>query len=113
MIDEDRSMKIVEITTPYKPRYPVYLRIGDWNLKDPISYNYAMGTRERGLSVYALDASGNPIVPDRSEWADVDLNDRLRSNDPKFLVQGRRVGTGHDGEPLLVNVRVVGEWKPR
>jgi hypothetical protein len=91
---------------------PVYLRIGDWDrtTDTPRSRNYALGETEAGLSVYDLDADGQPIVPAEGEWAEHDLRDRLRSNDPKYLVRGRLVGQGHDGEPLLSHVQVVGPW---
>lgn len=90
---------------------PVYLRVGTWNPASPYSGNYARGEREAGLSVYDLK-DGVPVVPEESEWAEVDMLDRLRSDQPKFLVQGLLVGEGHDGEPLLGNVVVVGLWQP-
>lgn len=89
---------------------PVYLRIGDWNPAWPHSRNHAMGAIEVGVSVYDLDTLGRPIVPAESEWASVDLAERLASDAAKHLVQGRLVGEGHDGEPLLTDVVVVGEW---
>ncbi len=91
---------------------PVYLRIGDWNPASPRSRNYALGEIEAGLSVYDLDFCGEPIVPPESEWAEVDMRDRLASDEPKYLVQGMLVGVGHDGEPLLGEPVVIGEWKP-
>lgn len=90
---------------------PVYLRVGTWNPASPYSGNYARGEREAGLSVYDLN-DGQPVVPEESEWAEVDMLERLRSDQPKFLVQGLLVGEGHDGEPLLGNVVVVGLWQP-
>ena len=93
------------------PSKPVFLRVGDWNVSNPKSWNHARGKREKGLSVYALDDSGKPIIPDVGEWADVDFHQRMRSEEPKYLVQGRVLKTmGHDGEPLLSGVYVVGEW---
>lgn len=91
------------------PERPVYLRIGTWNPCHPYSRNYAGGEQETGLSVYALK-NDQPVAPTRSEWAEDDLRDRLASDDPKFLVQGHPVGQGHDGEPLLCHVAVVGLW---
>jgi hypothetical protein len=89
---------------------PLYLRIGDWNLEDPRSYNHAMGEREAGLSAYDLDDDLRPIVPQEGEWAEEDMLDRLASDLPRHLVTGRLVGEGHDGEPLLDQVRIVGSW---
>lgn len=94
------------------PSAPVYLRVGTWNPDRPISKNYATGSQEAGLSVYELDRTGKPIVPSEGEWAEDDMQDRLASSDPKFLVQGMVVGRGGDGEPVLDDVRVVGTWHP-
>lgn len=89
-----------------------YLRIGEWDRTNPRprSRNYATGEIEVGLSVYDLDEVGNPIAPPDSEWAEDDLRDRIKSADPKFIVTGQLVGIGHDGEPLLSDIVVVGEW---
>lgn len=103
------------------PKQKTYLRIGNWDPKNPLSKNYAMGKIEAGLSVYELDAKGNPIVPSDGEWAAEDLADRMRGTSQKFLVQGDRVGVGHDGEILLSDPKVVGgvpsempsQFKPR
>lgn len=94
------------------PGAPVYLRVGAWDPARPRSRNHALGRPEPGLSVYALDGEGMPVVPEEGEWAEEDLHERLRSAEPKFLVQGRVVGRGHDGEPLLGRVFVVGAWEP-
>ena len=106
-------IRIVEHSMPTRqrdPSRPVYLRIGTWNPADPRSHNYAVGDIEAGLSVYDLDDAGQPIVPDEAEWAEVDLRERLRSNEPKFLVQGEVCGQGHDGEALLSDPVVVDMW---
>jgi hypothetical protein len=115
--DLRRWMRLVETEAEHDmptgerdPAAPVYLRIGAWNPANPISRNYAKGDIESGLSVYDLDNSGQPVVPDEAEWAATDMHERLRSNDPKFLVQGQYCGEGHDGEPLLSKVVVVGMW---
>lgn len=97
-------------TAKRDPARPVYLRIGTWNPNYPISHNYATGDIESGLSAYDLKDDGQPVVPEESEWAETDMLERLRSTDPKFLVQGDYVGEGHDGEPLLGNPVVVGLW---
>lgn len=97
-------------TAKQDPQRPVYLRIGAWNPRDPRSHNYARGDIEAGLSVYDLDAAGQPVVPEEGEWAEVDMRDRLASTEPKFLVQGDYCGEGHDGEPLLAHPVVVGHY---
>jgi hypothetical protein len=88
-----------------------YLRIGDWNPDDPRSSNYAKGKKEKGLSVYELDRQGNPIAPQESEWAEADLRDRLKSDEPKYLVSGRHIGKGGDGEPILAEPVIHGPWE--
>jgi len=42
------------------------------------------------------------------EWSELDKQTRLRSDDPKFLVQGTVIAWGGEGEPLLEKPRVVG-----
>jgi 8-oxo-dGTP pyrophosphatase MutT (NUDIX family) len=93
------------------PSQPVYLRVGTWNPATERSGNYAAGKMEKGVSVYALGPHGDPVVPPEGEWAADDLRDRMRGDEPKFLVQGKLVGRGNDGEPLLRKVRVVGFHK--
>lgn len=91
---------------------PVYLRIGDWDPAFPVSRNYATGDHEIGLSVYELDAEGMPVEPQEAEWAGADMRERLAGDQPKHLVTGSLVGWGHDGEPLLADVGIVGAWTP-
>jgi hypothetical protein len=107
------NQKAIDLGLPVAERdagEPIYLRIGTWNPVNPRSTNHAMGEIEAGLSVYDLDAAGKPVVPEEGEWAADDLADRLKGDGPKFLVQGRLVGEGHDGEPLLAEIKVVGEF---
>ena len=100
-------------TAKHDPQQPVYLRVGTWNPDNPRSTNYALGEVEAGLSVYELTPAGEPITPAESEWAEIDKHERLASGEPKFVVQGVLVGEGHDGEPLLQEVVVVGKWRGR
>lgn len=92
---------------------PLYLRIGDWDRSTPTprSSNFATGDIEAGLSVYDLK-DGQPVVPEEGEWAEQDMRERLASDDPKYIVRGRLVGQGHDGEPLLSHVQIVRNWSP-
>lgn len=87
-----------------------YLRLGPWP-EDERSRCWATGTIEEGVSVYALDPQGQPVAPS-GEWAEVDLHERLALDEPKWLVTGDLVGTGHDGEPLLRNLTIVRRWQP-
>lgn len=95
------------------PDNTVYLRIGPWRKQ---SHNFSTGQPEAGVSVYDLDAKGNPTINELDasdiEFAWLDLRDRMRSDEPKYLVTGRIVGMGGDGEPLLDDVRLVGHWTP-
>jgi hypothetical protein len=95
----------------HDPSNQIYLRIGDWNPDHPYSNDFACGEVESGLSVYDLDENANPILPPEGEWAQDDLRDRLRNDDPKYVVQGLLRGEGHDGEPLLCDLAIVGEWR--
>lgn len=98
-----------------------FLRVGDWD-KSETSGNYAEGRREPGVSVYELHPpdspyAGAPKLPSGPDADDMnveeDFNSRMRSDEPKHLVTGKVLPVrGHDGEPLLKNVKRVGEWKP-
>lgn len=94
-------------TVAYQPEQPLYLRCGRWDPNSERSLNFAKGSIEAGLSVYAIDDHGRVIIPEQGEWAAADLQQRLRVQQPRWFVQGQRIGSGHDGEPLLHDVRVV------
>lgn len=116
----------------------VYLRFGDWDPKER-SNNWVTGHPEGGVSVYELNKHGNPIDPDSAMNRDEhlpdddydkrgnDTSDELRGrvhnaerafhngvwdakNARAHLVTGDHVGFGHDDEPLLTNVKRVGDW---
>lgn len=92
-----------------------YLRFGDVP-EGERSFNHAEGTREDGVSVYDLH-HGRPAIDYISEHGN-DLHDELeerlrghrREGLPAHVVTGDHVGFGHDGEPLLNNVRVLHPW---
>jgi len=86
-----------------------YLRIGEWHPSET-SRNYSAGKIEPGVSVYGLDAAGRPVVPLQGEWAAEDLSSRMAGKEPKYLVEGDHVGIGHDGEPLLKNLKIIGDY---
>ena len=108
----------------------VYLRFGDWH-PDERSVNHAQGWREEGVSAYHLDKEGHPVDPDPKLERDpeeygndpaeemgwrVQRAERVRARgehshtDVAHLVKGEHAGMGYDGEPLLQNVRRVGDW---
>jgi len=95
----------------HDPSAPVSLRVGDWDPARPYSPDHSCGKTEAGLSVYDLDPAGSPVEPAEGEWAHDDLRDRLLGGEPKHVVQGLLRGEGHDGEPLLSDPAVVGEWR--
>jgi len=103
----------------YKQGEETYLRYGKWP-ENERSNNFATGTREKGVSVYPLEHhGGTPLNWDDNGELDAHTFKYLRTADPmqkllvrlqpdlehpRFLVQGREVGEGHDGEPLLRGV---------
>lgn len=105
--------------------YGVYLRFGHWP-HDERSTNWVTGDRERGVSAYALDSRGEPVPPQTENELDYDpeheMHGRVRAAEVRreegiihpdktaHLVRGEHIGTGYDGEPLLKNVRRVGDW---
>lgn len=86
-----------------------YLRIGRWRI-DECSVCTQTGDIEPGVSSYEIADDRHIVVPDGAESALEDLRARLAGEEVCFLVQGRRVGTGHGGEPLLTDVVRVGIW---
>lgn len=113
-------------------KHGVYLRFGDWP-SDERSQNHVTGWKEEGVSAY--DTKGGhylePEDPDPDmlreggEYDEYGTNDTLEEmknrrqralrhpdqpSNRGHIVKGSMVGVGHDGEPLLRNVREVGEW---
>jgi hypothetical protein len=103
--DEHHEMK-----WPRKTPSKVYVRFGLFS-KGSRSFNYSTKKKERGLSVYNArmeeDCTVSLIVDDPT----------LKLNPFKcaaqlvghlvWIVSGREVGKGSDGEPLLVEVRIL------
>ncbi|MEX1550468.1 hypothetical protein [Enterococcus sp. 5B7_DIV0075] len=79
----------------------VYLRFGIIP-DDERSYNYISKGYEDGVSVFEM-RNEKPVL------SSLQLLDSYsgRNNMQAFLVTGDRVGTGHDGEPLLKNVQYI------
>jgi hypothetical protein len=100
--------RILDTISSMGASQPVYLRVGDWHPSET-SRNYAEGGTEAGVSVYRLH-DGHPVTPEGDEES-ADIHARLAGDDPKHLVTGREVGTGAQGEPLLRDVRHVGEYE--
>ena len=106
-------------------QFGAYLRLGDWP-EDERSMNHATGWKEEGVSVYEMNHIGHPLDPDpggESESGDTygDMMNRFHRSrrggdwtdspaDRAHIVTGEMVGVGHDGEPVLNNVRKVGNY---
>lgn len=98
-----------------------YVRFGE-PPKSGRSANYATGKLERGVSVYqaTVTPEGHHVidVPDEGEWAEQDLRDRIRKSQANeeghtaYLVHGKIVGRGGDGEPLLKAIKIIGTIDP-
>lgn len=91
---------------------PLYIRWGALP-KGGKSRNHATGQLERGVSVYA--ARYNPLL-DVYEYADTALVGAaityLIAGVKAYLVTGKEIGTGSDGEPLLREVEILAELQP-
>lgn len=100
-----------ELLPESSSRLPAYLRFGDWPASER-SGNYIDGGYERGVSVYPLHVGPGGVQPEVPASGPVmDLWDRLDDKStPRYLVEGRAVGRGADGEPLLRDVRKLGPY---
>lgn len=96
-------------SNPRTPPAAVYVRFGKWGRRHR-SINFHTGDTEKGMSVYPakLTADGHVALADDDrlrltpdDCAEV-LNGRLA-----FVVTGKEVGMGSDGEPLLVGVKLL------
>ena len=87
----------------------VFVRYGDLPANG-ISANHADGTSESGVSVYRglhLEATGEAIaLPATNAQTCGMLTIAAR---PMYIVSGREVGTGSDGEPVLADAKIVAE----
>lgn len=78
------------------------------------SYNYASGEYEPGVSVYRGKQTANgevkvfPSTPDEL-WGV--MNFKAHGVDI-FVVSGKEIGVGSDGEPLLENVKIIRKVNP-
>lgn len=96
--------KIVAMRKPA----PIFLRFGHFQSETgERSMNWHTGEYERGISVYPAFLVGGMVRP-ISEWMDDihgawdSLKDRTR-----YVLTGRVVGEGSDGEPLLALSTIV------
>ena len=94
----------------------VYLRFG--GLPEGGRSSAGFGFRECGVSVYPGSAlsDGSYVLDFRRTVLGIDtryLRALLLNARPLYLVQGRRVGTGGTGEPVLSDVRIVEEVPAR
>ena len=103
-MEEDR----IAFTFPRTPPSKVYIRFGKWG-RGQRSINFHTGDREKGLSVYPArltsdgyaELSDDGLVLTAEDCAE-DINGRLA-----FVLTGKEVGTGSDGEPVLVSIKLL------
>lgn len=67
------------------------------------SYNHIMGNYEDGISVFALDNNGVPVIDNLQLVEDLTGRADLIAT----IVTGDRIGTGFDGEPLIANAKYI------
>jgi hypothetical protein len=92
------------------PRRDAYVRFGEWPANERSARHIEPGF-EQGVSVYPLHVGRNGAQPEVPLGGPVlDLWDRLASDEPRFLVEGRRVGRGLDNEPVLRDVEALGPY---
>lgn len=95
----------------------VYLRFGDLP-PCGTSTAYLFGARECGVSVYPGTrlADGSYVLDFRRPLLGIDtrfLSSLLWMGRPLYVVEGRQVGVGGCGEPVLEDARIVEEVPPR
>lgn len=102
----------------------LFIRFGEWHPTER-SRNYARGGTEDGVSVYDVawrskekrwdvrmpTEADNPHGPEDTFWTL--LKKAEAGEDPVFILKGDVVGVGHDGEPLIRNIRVVKKVDPK
>jgi hypothetical protein len=115
-----------ELFPESNPRRDLFLRFGEVPVGER-SRNFTMGEPgsqwERGVSVYDLAPRDvdrfepapfdyprhlQPMMPENGSR--FDFLERLESREPRYIVQGRRVGRGADWEPVLRDVEKLGTW---
>lgn len=62
---------------------------------------------ELGVSVFEYIEGRGIIVPDNQEARDDFLKLMNSWWKPQYIVNGEEIGVGHDGEPLLKNVKII------
>ena len=84
---------------------PIYIRYSNGPDRDEgkQSHNFAKDTQEAGLSVWEIDRSSNHALV----WSTLQYADWPSGGKP-WLLTGKVIGKGHDGEPLLE----PGGWRP-
>lgn len=109
------------LVSSHQPNFPLsrFFRF-DSNIRKSVevgfSTNHAEGTSERGLSCYYLEDCSTStrseivaeIIKNWNAGAFVSLNGQFSQ---LWEIEGKIVGYGSDGEPLLENVKVIGEIK--
>lgn len=98
----------IKFSNPRVPPTNVYIRFGKWGRRHR-SINFHTGEVEKGISVYParLTQDGYAVLADddliltAQDCAET-LNGRL-----VFVLTGKEVARGSDGEPVLVGVKLL------
>lgn len=106
-MDEERFSFWFPRRTPTE----VFVRFGKWS-RNWRSRNFITGEKEKGLSVYNAILKDGIVYLIGDDWS---MNPALTakacahllSGRLAFVVTGKVVGQGSDGEPLLVGVRLL------
>jgi hypothetical protein len=98
----------ISFARPRTPPQKVYIRFGKWGRRHR-SYNFHTYEIEKGLSVYParLTSEGYAeLTDDEMILTAEDCAERLNGR-CAFVLTGKEVGRGSDGEPVLVGIKLL------
>lgn len=93
-----------------KKAVPLFIRFGHFKSEcsEP-SMNWGTGEYERGISVYPATLKAEDLVAPADEWIDEIQShwDEFFSERTQYVVSGKVIAEGSDGEPVLQTSSVV------
>lgn len=93
-----------------KKAAPLFVRFGHFQseTREP-SMNWGTGEYERGISVYPAIIKADGLVSPAGDWIDeIETNwDKFFSDRVQYVVTGKVIAEGSDGEPVLMTSSVV------
>ncbi len=101
-----------QLSIKWKGKKPIvksqYLRFGDIPKSGKSAHLIKEGKFEKGVSVYELkgDIHGKYKI-DLKDYKFAHLGQALKNDRPAYIVSGKVVGYGSDGEPLLKGAKIV------